>query len=92
VRGAAEIKHLEIKPESSGQSGAPLQPVPDVRPARAGSRVVRGQRARGVVSFYLRTLAPEGRMTVIIGRRLGIEQGVQRLLHGAPQPPGRGGS
>ena len=28
-----------------------------------------GQRARGVVSFPLRTLAREGRMTVTIGRR-----------------------
>src|SRR5262245_59888883 len=44
------------------------QPVPDVRPARAGSRVVRGQHARGVVPFPTH-LAREGRMTVIIGRR-----------------------
>ena len=28
-----------------------------------------GQRARGVVSLHLRTLAREGRMTVTIGRR-----------------------
>src|SRR5262249_13423466 len=40
-----------------------------MRPARAGSRVVRGQHALGVVSFPLRTSAREGRMTVTIGRR-----------------------
>jgi len=46
----------------------PLRPVPACRPARAGATQL-GQRARGVVSFRLRTLAREGRMTVTIGRR-----------------------
>ena len=38
-------------------------------PLPAGGRVVTGQRARGVVSLNLRTLAREGRTTVTIGRR-----------------------
>src|SRR5262249_55645398 len=37
-------------------------------PVRAGTTQL-GQRARGVVSLHLRTLAREGRMTVTIGRR-----------------------
>src|SRR5262249_44864400 len=40
-----------------------------VRPAPAGCRAVRGQHARAVVSFHLRTSPREGRMTVTIGRR-----------------------
>ena len=36
-------------------------------PALGGTQL--GQRARGVVSLHLRTLAREGRMTVTIGRR-----------------------
>src|SRR5262249_15557321 len=39
------------------------------RPCPPGGRAVIGQRARGVVSLHLRTLAREGRMTVTIGRR-----------------------
>src|SRR5262244_3311193 len=41
---------------------------PACSPARAGATQL-GQRARGVVSLHLRTLAREGRMTVTIGRR-----------------------
>ena len=37
------------------------------RPAPGATQL--GQRARGVVSLHLRTLAREGRMTVTIGRR-----------------------
>jgi hypothetical protein len=37
--------------------------------AQARVRAVRGQHARGVVSFPLRTSPREGRMTVTIGRR-----------------------
>src|SRR2546426_3875699 len=51
-----------------GPGGAPLQPVPGVRPARAGYRAVRTARSwRGIVAFT--HLAREGRMTVTIGRR-----------------------
>src|SRR5262249_21583780 len=45
--------------EAGAQCAAP--------PAPGATRL--GQRARGVVSLYLRTLAREGRMTVTIGRR-----------------------
>src|SRR5215475_11022053 len=54
---------LERKPER-GPGDDLLRPVPGVPP-----RTRLGQRARGVVSFPLRTLAREGRMTVNIGRR-----------------------
>src|SRR6516162_5640593 len=63
----AENQSLEIKPDR-GPGGAPLQPVPSVRSARAGCRAVRTARSwRGIVSFA--HLAREGRMTVTIGRR-----------------------
>src|SRR6516165_3500413 len=63
----AENQSLEIKPDR-GPGGAPLQPVPGVRSARAGCRAVRTARSwRGILSFT--HLAREGRMTVTIGRR-----------------------
>src|SRR6516164_265356 len=63
----AENQSLEIKPDR-GPGGAPLQPVPGVRSARAGCRAVRTARSwRGIVPFT--HLAREGRMTVTIGRR-----------------------
>src|SRR5215468_10133796 len=46
--GAAEIKSLEIKPDSR-TGGAPLQPV------SAPSAALLGQHTRGVVSLPLRT-------------------------------------
>jgi hypothetical protein len=45
-----------------------VQPYP-VRAPPAPSAALLGQRARGVVSLHLRTIAREGRMTVTIGRR-----------------------
>src|SRR5262249_41886231 len=58
---------LESKPERA-PGGAPSQPVPGVRPARAGCRAVRTAPSwRGIVPFT--HLAREGRMTVTIGRR-----------------------
>src|SRR6516162_5706642 len=63
----AENQSLEIKPDR-GPGGAPLQPVPGVRSARAGCRAVRTARSwRGILPFT--HLAREGRMTVTIGRR-----------------------
>src|SRR5262249_35600077 len=48
--------------------GAPSEPVPGARPARAGCRAVKTARSwRGIVAFT--HLAREGRMTVTIGRR-----------------------
>src|SRR6516162_6817352 len=64
----AENQSLEIKPDRGPGCGAPLQPVPGVRSARAGCRAVRTARSwRGIVPFT--HLAREGRMTVTIGRR-----------------------
>src|SRR6516162_10407412 len=63
----AENQSLEIKPDR-GPGGAPLQPVPGVRSARAGCRAVRDST---LVAWYrsLTHLAREGRMSVTIGRR-----------------------
>ena len=48
--------------EAGARRTGPLPP-----PAPGAAQL--GQRARGVVSLHLRTLAREGRMTVTIGRR-----------------------
>src|SRR5262249_34725402 len=58
---------FESKPER-GAAAIHRGRCPACRPARAGTTQL-GQRARGVVSLHLRTLAREGRMTVTIGRR-----------------------
>src|SRR5262249_2792904 len=60
--GAAEIKSLEIKPDSR-TDGAPLQPVSAPGAALLGTACSR----RGILPFT--HLAREGRMTGPIGRR-----------------------
>src|SRR5262245_37999352 len=60
---------LRQKSKSRGPGDGPLQPMPGVPPRPAPGAALLGQRARGVVSLHLRTLAREGRMTVTIGRR-----------------------
>src|SRR5215475_9002496 len=66
---AARPKINLLKSSRRGRpDGASLQPVPGVPPHPHRATQL-GQLARGVVSFHLRTLAREGRMTVTIGRR-----------------------
>src|SRR5215472_1554089 len=58
-----------LKPKSPPTGGPQRQRLGDKRRAVLPSLQPSGQRARGVVSLHLRTLAREGRMTVTTVRR-----------------------